>query len=66
VTTEIILLLSLSDAVRRNPLISRATDADIGNSMKLWLRGAGDRGGGQESNPEEVCIIARSRVPASV
>jgi len=35
------------DAVRRNPATARATDNEIENEMKNWLKFAKDRDGGR-------------------
>lgn len=36
-----------TDAVRRNPITCRATDADIAAVIKEWLKHARDRDGGR-------------------
>ncbi len=41
------LVLTVSGAVRRNPLTSRATEAEVEQEMKTWIRNAGDRFGGR-------------------
>ena len=35
------------DAVRRNPVTCRATDNDVADVIKDWLKHAGDREGGR-------------------
>jgi hypothetical protein len=35
-----------SDAVRRNPLTTKASEVEVEERIKSWLRGAVDRNGG--------------------
>jgi len=44
---NILIILACADAVRRNPLTCRATDADIASVVKEWLKHARDRDGGR-------------------
>ena len=37
----------MADAVRRNPATSRATDVEVENEIKNWLKFAKDRDGGR-------------------
>ena len=39
---------SISDAVRRNPSCSTATDVQIADAIKQWFYWAGDREGGRK------------------
>jgi len=44
----------MSDAVRRNPETSRATDNNIEDEMKMWLKFAKDRDGGRRLRYEKA------------
>jgi len=44
---NISIILACVDAVRRNPLTCRATDADVASVVKEWLKHARDRDGGR-------------------
>jgi len=43
---NIAVIACCTDAVRRNPVTCRATDADVANVGKEWLKHARDRGAG--------------------
>lgn len=44
------------DAVRRNPLTSKSTDAEIEKQIKLWLRNACDRNGGRNERSKKALL----------
>jgi hypothetical protein len=46
--------VNVSGAVRRNPLTSRATEAEVEQEMKTWIRNAGDRFGGRSERARRV------------
>ena len=41
-------------AVRRNPLTSRATDAEVENEIKIWIKNSGDRFGGRSERARKA------------
>jgi hypothetical protein len=43
------------DAVRRNPVTCRATDADVAVVVKEWLKHARDRDGGRAERMQQAC-----------
>ena len=45
-------MLSLLDAVRRNPACSSATDTEMAKSIKKWFYWAGDRDGGRRKHQD--------------
>jgi len=47
--------------VRRNPLTSQATDAQIHTAVKKWLRGAGDRDGGRTQRARKAFEAQRHK-----
>jgi len=46
--------VAVQDAVRRNPESSRATDNEVENEMKLWLKFAKDRDGGRRQRYQRM------------
>ena len=43
-----------ADAVRKNPLTSRSTNAEVETEIKMWLRRAPDRQGGRTQRAEKA------------
>jgi len=56
-----------ADAVRRNPITCRATDAEIAGVIKEWLKHARDRDGGRSRRTQQkratAAAVVSTRVP---
>ena len=48
-----------SESVRRNPRTCRATDAEIEETMKCWLKPAADREGGRDRRIQTMPASSR-------
>jgi hypothetical protein len=44
----------LCDAIRKNPLTSKATEAEVEDEIETWLKGASDHHGGQSVHAKKV------------
>jgi len=55
-----------ADAVRRNPITCRATDAEIAAIVKEWLKHARDREGGRARRTQQKRATAVAPVSARV
>jgi len=59
------LLFICVDALRRNPVTCRATDADVAAVVKEWLKHARDRDGGRARRAEVRAGVDLASTPRS-
>lgn len=52
-----------AEATQKNPLTSKASEAEVENELKLWLRGAPDRNGGRSVRAKKAAkkILSSAR-----
>jgi len=55
-----LVLVVLSEAVRRNPVTKSASDAEMEEVISKWLRFAGDRSGGRQRRALRDHVHAQS------
>ena len=57
--------ICFTEAVRKNVLLAKATDTDIEEAAKEWLKYACDRGGGRKERERRKMAQAETLEPTS-